>query len=54
MPDVTVDPLRLLRPRRKPVGMSAILLPFDETGAVDWPGFGEAPRPQVDWNGRRL
>src|SRR4051794_862172 len=35
----TLDPLRLLRPRRKPVGMSAILLPFDETGAVDWPGF---------------
>src|SRR6266536_339804 len=39
MPDVTVDPLRLLRPRRQPIGMSAILLPFDETGAVDWPGF---------------
>src|SRR5882672_10306919 len=39
MSNVTVDPLRLLRPRRKPVGMSAILLPFDETVAVDWPGF---------------
>ena len=38
MPD-TVDPLRLLRPRRKPIGMSAILLPFDENGGVDWPGF---------------
>src|SRR5881398_2697222 len=38
MPE-TVDPLRLLRPRRQRVGMSAILLPFDEAGAVDWPGF---------------
>jgi dihydrodipicolinate synthase/N-acetylneuraminate lyase len=32
-------PLSLLRPRRKPVGMSAILLPFEESGGVDWPGF---------------
>jgi dihydrodipicolinate synthase/N-acetylneuraminate lyase len=33
------DPLALLRPRRKPLGMSAILLPFAEDGGVDWPGF---------------
>jgi dihydrodipicolinate synthase/N-acetylneuraminate lyase len=39
MDDFPIDPVALLRPRRKIVGMSAILLPFDETGTVDWPGF---------------
>jgi dihydrodipicolinate synthase/N-acetylneuraminate lyase len=34
-----VNPLALLRPGRKPVGMSAILLPFEEDGGVDWSGF---------------
>ena len=34
-----LDPLRLLRPRRAITGASAILLPFDAGGAVDWPGF---------------
>ncbi len=29
----------LLRPRRKPAGMSAVLLPFKESGDVDWAGF---------------
>jgi dihydrodipicolinate synthase/N-acetylneuraminate lyase len=33
------NPLKMLRPRRKPVGMSAVLLPFDAAGGVDWPGF---------------
>lgn len=33
------DPLQLLRPRRKIEGISAILLPFLESGGVDWPGF---------------
>ena len=28
-----------LRPRRKVVGMSAILLPMTDTGEVDWPSF---------------
>lgn len=35
----TLDPLTLLRPRRKIVGMSAILLPFDDRGRIDWDGF---------------
>jgi dihydrodipicolinate synthase/N-acetylneuraminate lyase len=35
----SIDPIRLLRPRRKIEGASAILLPFDDQGAVDWPGF---------------
>jgi dihydrodipicolinate synthase/N-acetylneuraminate lyase len=39
MRDFPVDPFVLLRPRRKVVGMSAILLPFEERGAVDWVGF---------------
>ena len=29
----------MLRPRRKIVGMSAILLPFDDRGRIDWIGF---------------
>ncbi len=33
------DPLALLRPRRPITGISAILLPFTETGATDWAGF---------------
>jgi dihydrodipicolinate synthase/N-acetylneuraminate lyase len=39
MSSISINPLALLRPRRKPVGMSAILLPFDDSGGVDWPGF---------------
>ncbi len=34
-----IDPITLLRPRRTITGMSAILLPFLESGAVDWHGF---------------
>lgn len=34
-----LNPSSLLRPRRKPVGMSAVLLPFAEGGVVDWAGF---------------
>src|ERR1700674_5790484 len=33
-----LDPLRLLRPRRRITGMSAILLPF-AGGAIDWRAF---------------
>lgn len=34
-----IDPITLLKPKRKITGMSAILLPFLEDGAVDWDGF---------------
>ena len=34
-----MNPLSLLRPGRKPVGMSAILLPFEDTDSVAWSGF---------------
>src|SRR6187549_1173665 len=37
MPDL--DPIAMLRPRRRITGMSAILLPFTEAGDIDWPGF---------------
>ncbi len=33
------DPITMLRPRRKILGISAILLPFDTDGAIDWQGF---------------
>jgi dihydrodipicolinate synthase/N-acetylneuraminate lyase len=34
-----VDPLAMIRPRRKITGMSAILLPFTAAGDIDWAGF---------------
>ena len=34
-----LDPTSLLRPRRPIVGASAILLPWDDAGAIDWSGF---------------
>lgn len=33
------DVARLIQPRRKPVGMSAVLLPFFDNGATDWESF---------------
>ncbi len=34
-----IDPLSLIRPRRKIIGMSAVLLPFLENGDIDWSSF---------------
>jgi len=34
-----VDPLALLRPRRRIEGISAVLLPFSASGTIDWEGF---------------
>jgi dihydrodipicolinate synthase/N-acetylneuraminate lyase len=34
-----LDPIAMLRPQRRVVGMSAILLPFHPDGSVDWDGF---------------
>ncbi|QDU78342.1 hypothetical protein Pla110_00430 [Polystyrenella longa] len=34
-----VDPVAMIKPRRKITGYSAILLPFLESGEVDWEGF---------------
>jgi dihydrodipicolinate synthase/N-acetylneuraminate lyase len=33
------DPIKMIQPRRKITGISAILLPFSDDGAVDWAGF---------------
>jgi dihydrodipicolinate synthase/N-acetylneuraminate lyase len=37
--DYSFDPVSLIRPRRAIRGISAILLPFQSNGEVDWPGF---------------
>jgi dihydrodipicolinate synthase/N-acetylneuraminate lyase len=34
-----IDPIAMLRPRRKITGISAILLPFTAAGDIDWEGF---------------
>jgi dihydrodipicolinate synthase/N-acetylneuraminate lyase len=34
-----LDPIRMLRPRRRITGISAVLLPFTAGGAIDWPAF---------------
>ena len=34
-----IDPIGMLRPRRAITGMSAIVLPFTESGDIDWRGF---------------
>ncbi len=39
MTDDPIDPISLLRPRRKIEGVSAILLPFAADGTVDWDAF---------------
>jgi dihydrodipicolinate synthase/N-acetylneuraminate lyase len=37
--DPPVDPATLVRPRRRILGMSAILLPCRSAGGIDWEGF---------------
>jgi dihydrodipicolinate synthase/N-acetylneuraminate lyase len=37
--DAPIDPIALLRPRRKIEGISAVLLPFAADGGVDWDAF---------------
>ncbi|MFO0799139.1 MAG: dihydrodipicolinate synthase family protein [Gemmataceae bacterium] len=34
-----LDPIAMIRPRRAVTGMSAILLPFTDSGDIDWPAF---------------
>jgi dihydrodipicolinate synthase/N-acetylneuraminate lyase len=36
---MTIEPVKMIRPFRQITGMSAMLLPFTEDGAVDWDGF---------------
>jgi dihydrodipicolinate synthase/N-acetylneuraminate lyase len=44
----TIDPISMLKPRRKITGMSAILLPFTTTGAIDWDAFRAHTRRTLD------
>ncbi len=39
MSALAFDPIALLRPRRRIEGISAVLLPFDPGGAIDWTAF---------------
>jgi dihydrodipicolinate synthase/N-acetylneuraminate lyase len=48
MPTGLIDPITLLRPRRRIEGASAILLPFEGDGAVDWDGFAAHARRTAD------
>ncbi|MCS6866699.1 MAG: dihydrodipicolinate synthase family protein [Gemmataceae bacterium] len=34
-----INPVAMIRPRRRITGISAVLLPFTADGAIDWPGF---------------
>ncbi len=36
---MTIEPLSMIQPRRRVTGISAVLLPFTESGDVDWPAF---------------
>jgi dihydrodipicolinate synthase/N-acetylneuraminate lyase len=38
---IPIDPLQLIHPRRTVTGISAILLPFQQNGEVDWTSFEE-------------
>ena len=39
MSNTDINPLQMIRPRRKITGLSAILLPFLDNGDVDWPSY---------------
>ncbi|MEQ8848272.1 dihydrodipicolinate synthase family protein [Botrimarina sp.] len=39
MSETDIDPLKLIQPRRKVHGTTAVLLPFTEGGQIDWPAF---------------
>lgn len=44
----TIDPLEMIRPRRKITGISAILLPFLDNGEVDWPSLRQHVKRTAD------
>ena len=41
---VAIDPITMIRPKRKITGISAILLPFQENGDIDWPALANQVR----------
>ncbi len=48
MSQPVIDPIAMLRPRRRIEGFSAILLPFLANGDVDWAGFAAHTRRTVE------
>ena len=40
----TMNPTAMIRPKRRISGISAILLPFHESGEIDWPGLADHVR----------
>ena len=49
-----IDPIAMLRPRRKIAGISAILLPFTADGSTDWPeGFRPSEHGAAAESGRQ-
>ncbi|MDE2855701.1 MAG: dihydrodipicolinate synthase family protein [Chloroflexota bacterium] len=40
----TMNPTAMIRPKRRITGISAILLPFHESGEIDWPGLADHVR----------
>ena len=44
-----IDPIAMLRPRRKVTGVSAILLPYLSETAVDWDGFDAHVRRTLEF-----
>ncbi len=44
----SINPTEMIRPKRKITGISAILLPFRETGDIDWPGLANHVRRTAD------
>ena len=45
---MALSPEKMIRPRRRITGMSAILLPFLDDGSVDWDGFRAHVRRTAD------
>jgi hypothetical protein len=50
----TIEPAKMIRPYRQITGMSAMLLPFQEDGAVDWDGFAAHLRRTASATAPRL
>ncbi len=45
---IPIDPLKMIRPKRKIMGISAMLLPYRENREVDWDGYASHIQRTVD------
>lgn len=48
MLETTINPLNMIRPRRRITGMSAVLLPYDPHGQIDWDSFRQQFARTID------